>query len=47
LLIDPEKQGIPMTTGADGTITLQTTRPERTPMTNVIVVEIEGTKVEK
>jgi len=47
LLIDPEKQAIPMKTGADGTITLQTTRPERTPMANVIVVEIEGTKVEK
>ncbi len=47
LLIDPEKRPIPMTTGADGIITLQTTRPERTPMANVIIVEIEGDRVER
>ncbi len=46
LLIDPEKHAIPMKTGTDGIITLQLTRPERTPMANVIVVEIEGDKVE-
>ena len=47
LLIDPEKQPIPMTTGADGIITLQTPRPERTPIANVVVVEIEGDRIER
>ncbi|HEV8130594.1 MAG TPA: alpha-L-fucosidase [Acidobacteriota bacterium] len=47
LLIDPEKRRIPMTTGAGGIITLQTTRPERTPIANVIVVEIEGDRIDR
>jgi alpha-L-fucosidase len=47
LLIDPAKQPIPMVTGEDGIITLQTTTPSRTPMANVIVVEIEGDRISR
>ena len=47
LLADPEKKPLPMKTGADGITTLETVRPERNPMANVIVVEIEGDRVER
>ncbi|PYV16866.1 MAG: alpha-L-fucosidase [Acidobacteria bacterium] len=47
LLADPEKKPLPMKTGADGITTLETARPERNPMANVIVVEIEGDRVER
>jgi alpha-L-fucosidase len=46
LLMDPERQPIPLKTGEDGIVTIQTTRPELTPMANVIVVEIEGDRAE-
>jgi alpha-L-fucosidase len=47
LLADPVKKPIPMAAGADGVTTLQTTRPERHPIANVIVVEIEGDRVQR
>jgi len=47
LLIDPDKRPIAIKTGEDGITTVQTSRPERTPMANVIVVEIEGDRIER
>lgn len=31
----------------ENTVMLQTTRPERTPIANVIVVEIEGDRIDR
>jgi alpha-L-fucosidase len=46
LLIDPEKKALPLKTAQDGSIIVQVPRPEWTPMANVVVVEIEGDKLE-
>jgi alpha-L-fucosidase len=44
-LADPAQAELPISTGADGVRTINTPRPQPTPIANVIVVEIEGDRV--
>ena len=47
LLGDPKRTPLPTSTAVDGTVQIQVTRPEPTPIANVIVVEHEGDRIER
>jgi alpha-L-fucosidase len=47
LLSDPERKPLPIATAADGVVQIEVSRPEPTPITNVIVVDHEGDRIER